>query len=222
MLYCPGSPAEEPGNGQLGKSASRREKKILMRFLACVATATILSASSTSFAGILAGPVVNPTNGHTYYLLTENTWTASQAEAVTLGGDLATINDQDENSWVFETFSNFGGTNRALWIGLTDSQSEGTFAWVSGDPSGFRMWSGIQPDNGSPGTQAENYVHMLWPSHETPGSWNDFQNLSTVNAFPLNGVVEIPEPGAVTLLCALGVLLLRRHQRAVSQQPTMR
>ena len=46
-------------------------------------------------ASILQGAVTNPANGHTYYLLTQNTWTASEAEAVTLGGHLVTANDAD-------------------------------------------------------------------------------------------------------------------------------
>jgi hypothetical protein len=140
---------------------------------------------------VIAGPITNPANGHTYYLLSQNTWTASEAEALTLDGHLVTVNDADENAWIFSTFSQFGGISRALWIGLTDAGHEGQFTWISGDPSTFTLWSGAQPDNGVPGP-AENYVHLLWPTHpQTPGQWNDFQNLSSVNTFVLNGVVEV-------------------------------
>ena len=37
-------------------------------------------------AAVLAGPITNAANGHLYYLLSANTWTASEAEAVGLGG----------------------------------------------------------------------------------------------------------------------------------------
>src|SRR5213594_729280 len=48
-------------------------------------------------AGILAGPIVNPLNGHSYYLLSQNTWSNAEAEAVALGGHLATIRNAAED-----------------------------------------------------------------------------------------------------------------------------
>ena len=44
-------------------------------------------------AQVVAGPIVNPANGHAYFLLAPNTWTSSESQAVALGGHLATIND---------------------------------------------------------------------------------------------------------------------------------
>jgi len=77
----------------------------------------IASLSMSARVGILAGPVMNPGNGHVYYLLSQNTWSNSEAEAVRLGGHLATIRNAAEDRWVFSTFAAWGG---ALWIGLTD------------------------------------------------------------------------------------------------------
>jgi hypothetical protein len=81
-------------------------------------------------AGTILGPTVNPANGHTYYLLISQSWTASEAESVSLGGHLATINDASEDTWVFNTFA---APNRMLWIGLNDVRSEGVFVWSSGE-----------------------------------------------------------------------------------------
>jgi len=53
--------------------------------------------------------VTNPANGHSYYLLSSNTWTASQAEAAALGGNLP-INDAAENDWVFDISAQDSGT----------------------------------------------------------------------------------------------------------------
>ncbi|MCX6879301.1 MAG: C-type lectin domain-containing protein [Verrucomicrobia bacterium] len=108
-------------------------------------------------AGILTGPVINPGTGHSYYLLTQNTWSASEAEAVTLGGHLVTINDSAENDWVHNTFSLFGGSAKTLWIGLHDSATEGTFAWTSGQAAAFQNWAAGEPSAGSAG---EDYVHL--------------------------------------------------------------
>jgi hypothetical protein len=54
-------------------------------------------------AAVLAGPITNATSRHVYYLLSANTWTASEAEARGLGGHLVTINDAAENEWVLHT-----------------------------------------------------------------------------------------------------------------------
>jgi hypothetical protein len=44
-------------------------------------------------AAVLAGPLTNAANGQAYYLLSDTSWTASEAEARGLGGHLATIKD---------------------------------------------------------------------------------------------------------------------------------
>jgi hypothetical protein len=44
-------------------------------------------------AAVLAGPLTNAANGHSYYLLSDTSRTASEAEARGLGGHLVTIND---------------------------------------------------------------------------------------------------------------------------------
>jgi len=51
----------------------------------------------SAHASILTGPVVNPANGHVYYLLSQNTWSNAEAEAVALGGHLATIRNAAED-----------------------------------------------------------------------------------------------------------------------------
>ena len=79
-------------------------------------------------AAVLAGPITNAANTHAYFLLNSNTWTTSEAEAVGLGGHLATINDAAENQWVLNTFFPLTRVPYAsLWIGLNDAANEGQF-----------------------------------------------------------------------------------------------
>lgn len=148
---------------------------------------------------VLSGPIVNPANGHTYYLLSSDTWTASQTAAVALGGNLATINDLAENDFVFNTFAGFGGvTNRFLWIGLNDVAQEGTFEWVNGEPLIFTNWAPSEPNNFN---GDEDFVGM-YPIAFNGGQWNDFNN-GTFENFESCGVVEItptPEPATILLL----------------------
>ena len=136
---------------------------------------------------ILAGPVLNPVNGHTYYLLAQNTWSNAEAQAVRLGGHLATIRNAQEDSWVYSTFGPYGG---ALWIGLTDWDRPFSFRWTSGERVVYTNWGGGQPSN-TGGT--EYYVHIWPPHHSNPPSceWNDYVNADMVLGFPLYGVAEI-------------------------------
>ena len=53
-----------------------------------------LSLSPYGPQSVLSSPIVNPANGHIYYLLSQDDWTNSEAFSQTLGGHLATINDQ--------------------------------------------------------------------------------------------------------------------------------
>jgi len=142
-------------------------------------------------AGIIAGPITNPANGHDYYLLTPNTWTASEAEAENLGGTLAVINDAAEEDWVFSTFGAYGGTNRNLWIGLRRQWPGGPFAWVTDEKSDYVNWHEGQPDNAG---GVENCVHIWARSSDNPNSWNDVSDghsWSSDNDTP-DGVVEVP------------------------------
>jgi hypothetical protein len=156
---------------------------------------TITGLGLSAHAAILTGPVVNPANGHSYYLLAQNTWSSVEAEAVSLGGHLATIRNAAEDQWIFSTFGSYGG---ALWIGLTDRDKVFTFKWVSGEPLSYTNFAGGQPDNGSGGV--EYYVH-IWGAAQKPasGKWNDYDNDDTVLGVPLYGVAEISPTSIVRL-----------------------
>src|SRR5258705_8618838 len=120
--------------------------------MALVLVGFAIQGSAALGASVMLGPIVNPANQHTYYLLTADTWTNSQAFAQTLGGNLATINDAAENAFVFAQF----GTGRDLWIGFNDAQTEGVFTWISGETPSYTNWrpglvgQGGQPDDYQP------------------------------------------------------------------------
>lgn len=144
---------------------------------------------------LLAGPVVNPDNGSTYYLTAEMPWQDAQELALSLDGNLATINDAAEQNWVFTTFGGFGGRYRSLWIGLNDELVEGEFVWASGEPVTYLNWLwDIIPGDGYGG---EDYVHMIRTTEDVlgvEGEWNNISSPTTpyCNFDPFHGVVEVP------------------------------
>ena len=130
-----------------------------------------------------------------------------------MGGNLATINNQAENDWVWNTFS--GGSARSLWIGFTDEAEEGNFVWTSGEQVTYTNWEPAAPGNSG---GVEHYTEMRWGvSHDPnvgPGSWNDMPgNIDYWDSRPIQGVVEIvPEPATLSLLGIGGLAVIRRKR----------
>lgn len=180
----------------------------------------ILTCGTCLFTGNAVATVitteVNPLNGHIYHLLDQTNWTDAQNEAISLKGNLVTINDQSENDWLAATFGNFGGIPRAFFIGLNDANVEGQYEWVSGEPVSFINWSIGEPNNFVNGD--EDYG-MMWQSGiGLDGQWNDFANIDSLSnpnfgTIPMFAVVEVsvPEPGTFLLsLFGAASLLSRR------------
>lgn len=164
--------------------------------------AVTLGLGATAVAVTPISPVVvDHGSGNSYQLLSNGDWTDSQAEAQRLGGNLATIANQEQQNFVFGEFGAYGGTQRILWIGLYDpshDQSGGThasnFRWVSGDPVTYTHWDVGEPnDTGG----VEFWAAMYYPNYHNPGSWNDWTNRAADPiGIPFHGVVQFnPLPG---------------------------
>jgi hypothetical protein len=157
--------------------------------------AAAICASSSS-AAIVSGPVVDPANGHTYYLLSADTWSTSETEALSLGGTLATVNDAANNDWIFNTFS--AGT-RNLWIGYNDGNFDNTFTWADGEPVTYTNWDTAlnQPNLGP-----ERWVFIARGNlgyGENATKWHDIVN-NPAPQYPYVGpIYGVVEKGAVSL-----------------------
>ncbi len=152
-------------------------------------------------------------NGHEY-ALTENyqSWNSAEAEAVTQGGHLVTINDADENGWLTDVFTGTYAPDHpgdpwyaAALIGYYKTPS-GDWTWVSGEPVTYTNITPIDPYIPSPGAHA--YLHL--GDHMTsPGTWNangahTEDGVSEGGMF--KGIIErpttgtVPEPATMLLL----------------------
>ena len=118
------------------------------------------------------------------YLLTDSTmtWEDAQTYAESLGGNLVTINNANEEAWLQSTF----GTAEGFWTGITDRLVEGQFEWVSGESVTYTNWAPGEPSNGG-GNQDYG-----WMNFGGANQWDDH--------FPtaqFRGIIEIkltPEP----------------------------
>jgi hypothetical protein len=154
----------------------------------CSAAIMLFAAEITPRADIIAGPITNPANGHDYYLLSPKTWTASEAEAESLDGTLAVIENAEEQKWIFSTFAAYGGTNRNLWIGLHRMGPDRSLLWVTGEHLNYVNWAGGRPASKS----AIFMASASRPWGFEAGSWADIDDNELVDWSLPMGVVELP------------------------------
>ncbi len=131
---------------------------------------SLVSLGLTNHFTTLTGPITNPTNGHTYYLLAATDRSTAVENAAALGGHLATINDAAENAWVLSTFGSYADS---MWIGLNDQQTENTFVWANGERNSYRNWERGEPNNGAGYYPNEDGVSMVNFRYAHPGTWYD-------------------------------------------------
>lgn len=115
-------------------------------------TVVATSASCANLGGTLYA-------NHCYIVnRSAQTWANAQATCKSAGGNLATITTAAENYFVYTL------TQTAVWLGASDTASEGNFVLVDGTAMSFSAWSSGEPNGGT----SENCVQM------TPtGYWND-------------------------------------------------
>lgn len=150
-------------------------------------------------------------NGHWYeqiFVETSN-WYEAQDKALELGGNLVTINDEYEQTWLH---TNFDPLN-LYWIGLNDAREQGTWEWVSGEPVNYTNWM-----EGAPDTFPfdKHWVVMNYLEGQFGGGfWNNIP-VAGDPASPYhppealhNAIVEgvVPEPASMLLFGLGGIAL---------------
>ncbi len=121
-------------------------------------------------------------NGNEYRMTAPMNWTAAEFQARANGAHLVTINDADENNWIFNTLLPAAPAYIGAWIGIWDGETEGAFRWISGEPVTYVNWKPNVPnDNGG----IEDYGHIYTSISDTPIQWNDWKG-----GHSLPGIVE--------------------------------
>ncbi len=124
--------------------------------------------------------------GNSIYTIVDGpSWTEAEANANKLSGHLVTINDAEENNWLFQNIVRDLNSPNA-WIGLNDIQNEGQWEWISGIDSSYTNWSihnGVsQPDN----LEGDQDVAYFWDDY--PSQWDDAHG-----GYKDNGELHAPE-----------------------------
>jgi len=134
------------------------------------------------------------------YALTENfgTWYDAQIEANRCGGNLVTINDEEENSWLSQHFSdtytrsNTGNEYNAIaWIGYFFNSQTNNWEWVNGEPILFINIS-------EPIPQSNNFAYLHLNAHPVSPTWGTNPLHNTNHDYNPKGIIERSLSGCIS------------------------
>ncbi len=103
-------------------------------------------------------------DGHCYYAVTDRTtwWEDARASCMAAGGYLATATTSDESDFLYAIADR-------TFAGACDADSEGTFAWISGETWSFEDFGSGEPNDMSPGEdcfeitgRGDGYWNDIW------------------------------------------------------------
>ncbi|XP_067437313.1 C-type lectin domain family 4 member F-like isoform X3 [Thunnus thynnus] len=100
-------------------------------------------------------------NGSLYYIsLNMKTWNESRTDCLQREMDLVVVNSREEQEFI-------NRYRKRMWIGLTDSEREGTWKWVDGTPLTTSFWHSGEPNDHN---DNEDCVETKF---KDKNSWND-------------------------------------------------
>ena len=97
-------------------------------------------------------------------------WYEAQKHCEAAGGDLTSVNDQQEKSDVVALIER-AGLDEWVWIGGTDKVTEGEFVWSDGSSFNFTDWNTGEPNNHYDHETAENCLSIREKKYRR--KWND-------------------------------------------------
>ncbi|XP_075946805.1 uncharacterized protein LOC142948576 [Anarhichas minor] len=96
----------------------------------------------------------------------KSNWTLGRDYCQSKGADLAVIKSQEEMLFINGLY----GSDKEVWIGLTDGGVEGQWKWIDGTPMTTTFWGKDQP-NSFDGRNQD--CVEFWHSAKGKGTWND-------------------------------------------------
>jgi hypothetical protein len=131
-------------------------------------------------------------NGHQYYTSNNSmSWQQARIACQNAGGHLVTIGSEAENNFIAQS----SGTYR--WIGITDENTEGQWAWVTNEPVTYTRWASGEPNNANGN---EDYAVTNWNAN---GNWND---LDGAGSYPFYLEIDHPNLSMLTFTTPTGTL----------------
>lgn len=137
-------------------------------------------ASSIPAQGQSIGPVYFAGTGHWYqavYIPGVSTWTQCRDSAASLGGYLASVLSDSENTFIAGLVPTL--PSDGAWVGGTDAAEEGLWVWASGEPWAITLWCTGSPPGQEP---SEDYL-MIGGAGDGEWCWYNRSNTTFDNWF---------------------------------------
>jgi len=180
------------GDGGDGRGADGVEESGVAREASADGSSDLRDARA-----LLDGAVYWAVNGHVYVAVESAlSWGEARTGAEHLGGHLATITSDEENTFVFGLAVGrpalWSSSGSGPWLGgqqqAGQNDAAAGWAWVTGEPFSYTQWRSGQPDDGADG--GEDGIQLIgWsPEASTPSlGWNDRNGLTKAPSY----IVEI-------------------------------
>ncbi len=147
------------------KKVTKKLLSIILVVATCISNFLISSATGTKKVQIPEDAV--EFNGHYYKLFDLSlTWQEAKEHCENLGGHLATVISQEEQSILNDIASKSSKNN--LWLGA-HIISNNKFEWVTGESFEYTNWDYKEPNNAG----HDEYYLMMYIAN---GKWNDEDN----------------------------------------------
>ena len=119
-----------------------KKRFVLMMILVLAVLLPFALAEAAASPSIPAGAVTY--KGHSYYIYTKKLpWEAAEKACEKVGGHLVTISSAGENKVVWE----LSKKSEIVWIGLTDTNGDQYYDWITGEPISYTNWALPEYDN---------------------------------------------------------------------------
>ena len=114
-------------------------------------------------------------NGHYYKVYNgQSSWEDAAAFCQSVGGHLATITSEGENTFLYDYLVSLGLSG--AYFGLSDVNIECEWVWCTGEEVMFTNW-----DSGEPNNEGQNEHYGLFDFSHNDGKWNDGSYRSGTN-----------------------------------------
>ncbi|MBH30494.1 MAG: hypothetical protein CMG71_00705 [Candidatus Marinimicrobia bacterium] len=154
----------------------------------------LYETSNTAPTNLSSFDYLGSSGGNSYWVSKSSaTWASakSTSAAEATNGHLVTIQNATENSIVLDAYKRKG----TVWIGFSDSETEGTWEWVTGEWVTYTNWDTNEPNNSG---GAEDVAEM-WASD---GKWNDSNASGNYYVLEIDGSADNTAPSTPTGLTA--------------------